>query len=435
MEQLEQQLNQGDCKFQNFSTYFIPKKQLGQGSFGKVIQVLDISSQEEIAVKIINKKRMSEQSIQKIKQEALILHRLNHPNIVKFKKLVETNSKILIGMELAKGGSLQELIMNRKKLNLNFSQSEASHIFKSIIEGLAYIHSQNIVHRDLKPENILIDNINDFQTIKIADFGLSQAFSFWSSSMLTKQCGTLLYMAPEFFTSYAYSKQIDLWSCGIILYNLLDSGNHPFYDSMKDSSESFKNKLIQKKQIKYPEYLNKISINLLEKLLALNPSERYSAIQVLQHPFTTRRLNDEIPMTFNEKIIRIQNMENLLDKIKEKQAVEKGLMKRYLMNTKSRQYNINRNLQKSAQNKPENDMSEETKIKYKKLLEDGYRIPCVICCVNLGYIKYTSCCGQPMHGHCQTEKIQNCPFCRDEKYKLITEVLYPDRAFTLEKLD
>ncbi|KAL4486424.1 hypothetical protein ABPG72_018378 [Tetrahymena utriculariae] len=89
-------------------------------------------------------------------------------------------------------------------------------------------------------------------------------------------------------------------------------------------------------------------------------------------------------------------------------------------------------LQDGRANKPK-EMDKATEEKYKKLLEEGYRLPCVICQVELGYIKYTDCCGQPMHGHCQTEKITSCPVCRNSNYTLRTDVIYPERAFSLEK--
>ncbi|EGR32888.1 protein kinase domain protein [Ichthyophthirius multifiliis] len=221
-------------------------------------------------------------------------------------------------MELIKGGSLAQLIQYRKNNNIKFEESDIAQIMKSIMQGLVYIHQKNIVHKDLKPENILIDNINNLSSVKIADFGLSSVFSLWTTDGLTQICGTLLYMAPEVFAHRrAYSKvlliyiflqntniqQIDLWSCAIIIYNLLDNGNHPFYIKNVDTTEIFKEKL-QNPEWNFPVHFSILAKNLIQKLTLLNPIERYSAFQALQHPFITRKLDDQVPLTFNEKIIQ-----------------------------------------------------------------------------------------------------------------------------------
>ncbi|KAL4486118.1 hypothetical protein ABPG72_012171 [Tetrahymena utriculariae] len=315
MEQWIQQLDYGDNEFYNFSTFFKPIKMIGQGAFGKVIKAIDNSTNQEVAIKVINKKKMGEDCIEKVKQEARILEKLNHPNVVEFKKVCETETKILIAMELVRGGSLSQLMKERKSKNDWFKEKEVSQIMKSIMLGLVYIHGKNIVHRDLKPENILINDVNDFTSIKIADFGLSSAFSLWTTNGLTEQCGTLLYMAPEFFASRVYSKQIDIWSCGITMHNLLDYGNHPFYEPKADDADIFKQKLSNPKW-KIPAHFSNLAKNLLSKLSLINPTERYSAIQALQHPFITENLNGAIPMTMNEQLLSFKIKESLIQKLK-----------------------------------------------------------------------------------------------------------------------
>ena len=114
------------------------------------------------------------------------------------------------------------------------TEEDASKIMKFILKALTYIHSKDIVHRDLKPANILLENKTDFSLVKITDFGLSAMVSEYSSRFFTEQCGTPLYMAPELIQNKLYSKPVDIWSCGIIMYWLCDHGTHPFKFENKD---------------------------------------------------------------------------------------------------------------------------------------------------------------------------------------------------------
>ena len=114
------------------------------------------------------------------------------------------------------------------------SEEDASKIMNFILKALTYIHSKDIVHRDLKPANILLENKTDFSLVKITDFGLSAMVSEYSSRFFTEQCGTPLYMAPELIQNKLYSKPVDIWSCGIIMYWLCNNGIHPFKFENKD---------------------------------------------------------------------------------------------------------------------------------------------------------------------------------------------------------
>ena len=109
-----------------------------------------------------------------------------------------------------------------------FSEPEAAHLTRQVLEGVHYLHAKGIVHRDLKLENILLDEANPGMAIKIADFGLSKVFS--PSTTLQTVCGSPLYMAPELLTveqSGNYSPAVDVWSVGVILFILL-AGYSPF---------------------------------------------------------------------------------------------------------------------------------------------------------------------------------------------------------------
>ena len=196
---------------------------IDRGAFGTVLHVLDIKSNQEIAVKVINKVGESLNYIEKKKEEMSILRKLNHPNIVKFYGFIETNNQFLIKMEYIKYGNLKYWIENKE----NISEEEASIILRKILSAVEYLHSKQICHRDIKPENIMISKKNDLNSIKIIDFGLS--YKNFNNLINNDYSGTYIYMAPELIEKKLYFISVDIWSIGILMFILLNKGKHPFY--------------------------------------------------------------------------------------------------------------------------------------------------------------------------------------------------------------
>ena len=116
-----------------------------------------------------------------------------------------------------KEGNLSHYMKQRNRNKQYFSEEEASVIMKHLLEALSYLHLKNIIHRDIKPENILLSNPNDLSSIKLCDFGLSTIHQ--QDKTLKAKCGTAMYMAPEIVRG-KYTTSIDMWSCGIIMYQL-----------------------------------------------------------------------------------------------------------------------------------------------------------------------------------------------------------------------
>ncbi|CAD8103039.1 unnamed protein product [Paramecium sonneborni] len=197
-------------------------------------------------------------------------------------------------MEYMEGGTLAQKI-KEKQLN----EQEAAIIMKQILEGVNYLHDRSIIHRDLKPENIMLTGAN----VKIADFGLSFRFSSTEGNfhkLLNKKCGTIIYMAPEQFTEKYYSKQVDAWSCGIILYMLLNGGTHPFYNQ-EDTKYDFIQKILNP-TIEIPFNISPLAKDLFFKLINVNPIDRYNVSQALMHPWITRKFHEKIPLTYQQQL-------------------------------------------------------------------------------------------------------------------------------------
>ena len=272
---------------------------IDHGSFGTVIHVIEKSSNKEMAIKVINKNNSWHPNIKKVKEEISILRKLNHENIVKFFGYFETNNQLLIKMEYIKYGTLSQWINNHKVI----SEEEASIIINRVLSAVVYLHSKQICHRDIKPENIMISKENDLNSIKIIDFGLSaQNFEFLTNN---DYCGTYIYMAPEQIEKKLYCVSVDIWSIGVLMFILLNNGNHPFFIK-GDNKNDFVKKIMEKKIIFYNK-VSPMAKHLIFKLLEPNSSWRYSGVQALKHPWITRNIKDEIPITFNELLIKSNN--------------------------------------------------------------------------------------------------------------------------------
>ena len=281
-------------------------EKIAHGSFGIVIHVIDINTDEELAIKVINKLGSSPESIRKMKEEITILKQLNHENIVTFFGFNETNSKLYILMEFLPYGTLSTWIKN----NINkITEENASIIMSKLFSAVEYLHHQQICHRDIKPENVMFAKENDLNSIKLIDFGLSaQHFDNISTN---DYCGTFLYMAPEQIGKKSYSQTVDVWALGIILFMLLNNGKHPFYlkgDLRKELAHK-----IKKGVFKFYNNVSFMANNLIRKLLEINPDWRYTAEKAMRHPWITRNKNDEIPKTFNEILTRRNNLKNSKD--------------------------------------------------------------------------------------------------------------------------
>ena len=262
----------------NYIGDYIIKEIIGNGTFSKVKLGINKYTNEKVAIKLLEKKKITEKKdLERIFREMSIVKNLNHPNIIKTYEIFENEKYYYIIMDYCKGGELFDYIVKKGRLN----EEETSFFFYQIINGLEYIHSKNIVHRDLKPENLLLTDKNK---LKIIDFGLSNYFNLNKENktkLLKTPCGSPCYAAPEMVSGNKYNGfKTDIWAIGIVLYAMI-VGYLPFEDSDNDI-------LFQKIldcDIEFPEFLNELSIDIIKKILNSNCDERYTISDIKRHQF------------------------------------------------------------------------------------------------------------------------------------------------------
>ena len=269
-------------------------KTIGEGTFGKVKLSLHKLTQEQVAIKILEKNKIiNQKDLERIEKEIKYMKMLNHPNIVKIYEIIEDENNYYISMEYVPGGELFNYIVKNKRL----TENESSFFYSQIIHIIKEIHKHKICHRDLKPENLLL---TQHKTIKITDFGLSNEYE----DFLMTPCGSPCYASPEVLKGKKYSGLgIDLWASGIILYSML-CGYLPFDD--KNNDELFKK--ILKCKIEFPKNNNIIisenAKDLIRKILQPEPSKRITLEEILEHPFLAygnKKYKEKIRMDINKQ--------------------------------------------------------------------------------------------------------------------------------------
>mmetsp|Transcript_29755 Transcript_29755/g.48043 ORF Transcript_29755/g.48043 Transcript_29755/m.48043 type:complete len:313 (-) Transcript_29755:447-1385(-) len=246
-------------------------QQLGEGSYGHVVKAKCRSSGEEYAVKIMDKRYIiKENKVVQVKREKTVLALLyGHPNIIKlFATFQDANSLYLV-LELVAGGEMLQMI---KQLEMS-SESIARFYAAEILNAIEFMHFRDVVHRDLKPENMLLSAAGH---LKVIDFGsaklLSEASSGASSRGKHSFVGTAEYVAPEVLLDKGAGKAADLWAFGCILFQML-AARPPF----RGGSEYLTFQKILNLEYSFPKNIPPKARDLIEKLLVLDPEQRFGS--------------------------------------------------------------------------------------------------------------------------------------------------------------
>ena len=270
---------------------------VGSGSYGQVYLALHFLNKKYYAIKHMDKKKLFSQlhSLESIQKEIDIQSRIDHPNIVKLLYVKETHLSYDLVMEYASNGSLFHYIRKYKGLNENKTFS----LFIQVVNAINFMHSNDLIHRDIKPENILIFENN---IIKLCDFG-------WCVKLEGHQrgtfCGTTEYMSPELVNHQVYGKEIDVWSLGILLYEMIH-GYSPFRPNKPKFNEKDVMENIKNHNLIFGKTVSDECKRLIYHLLDPDINKRYTVEDIYNSDFVKKyeKLHYDYP---NNSLIQLYN--------------------------------------------------------------------------------------------------------------------------------
>ncbi|XP_053549145.1 MAP/microtubule affinity-regulating kinase 4-like [Bombina bombina] len=283
-------------------------KTLGKGAFGEVRLAKHDKTGREVAIKVIKKKSMDHAHLQILLQEAKIMKRLNHPNIVQLYKVINTRTTLYLVLEYASGGDLYHHLVKHGRMEEN----KARVLFCQLLAAVHHCHQKSVVHHDIKSLNILLDCEGN---IKLSDFGLSDTFTL--GKMTNKFPGTLTHLPPEYYERREYvGPEVDIWALGVVFYEMVTC-SLPFYSQNLSTMRMF----VLQGNYDVPAYLSNECKILLSKLLVKNPERRCSLEPILNNQWisigpqldSNSAETDEKPTCSNKRAMSSPSMSGELD--------------------------------------------------------------------------------------------------------------------------
>jgi len=263
---------------------YIIKKRLGKGSYSIVYGGVHKITSQPIAVKHITKSQIKSDILEKLVIEIDILKYISHPNIIHLIDVIISERSIYIVLEYCRGDLSQFLQL----YSGGIPESTAVSFTKQLRDALKIFNELGIMHRDLKPQNILLSDLSDSAILKIADFGFAKFAEDLSSTI----CGSPMYMAPEIIKNQPYNESVDLWSLGIILWEML-TGRVTY------RARSWP-ELVARISEPRPPFPERVSIspecwNLLDRLLQVDIDRRITFDEFYNHPFFNQPVQEPNP--------------------------------------------------------------------------------------------------------------------------------------------
>ncbi|XP_071871091.1 serine/threonine-protein kinase Nek5 isoform X1 [Bombus fervidus] len=250
---------------------------LGQGSFGSVYLVRRKKDSKPFVVKEQILDDVNALPFKNISEEVKCLHTLRHTNIVAYYGAwIEDNHSYIL-MEYATRGTLKDLLENNET---PLKEEDALYLFSQVVLGVHHIHFKKILHRDLKPENIMLTGSRG-DIVKIGDFGVSKNFKELTKPSIICRAGSFCYMAPEMLTDQSYDFKCDIWSMGVILYEMV-SKRHPF--PAMSLTEIIK-MICEERPRPLPRGTSTSVVSLISKMLRKDPFCRPKIDQLILCPY------------------------------------------------------------------------------------------------------------------------------------------------------
>lgn len=255
--------------------FYMVTQVIGTGSFGKVYRIIHKETNEEFALKSINKSLMDQDQLANLQLEIEILSQVDHPNIVKTYEIYDEPEFLHCIMENMKGGELFDRIVEKDC----YGEREAANTILHVLDAVRYCHQMGVVHRDLKPENLLYSDDGPAGIVKINDFGIAR---FYDDDVMTTACGTPGYIAPEILHGRGYGTEVDCWSIGVILYIML-CGFPPFSE---DTNEALF-ETIKRGEFDFPAqewtHISDTAKDLISRCLQVDPAQRITIREMIEH--------------------------------------------------------------------------------------------------------------------------------------------------------
>lgn len=288
--------------------YNIQKRPIGEGGFGIVLKAQlkgDSDPNRYFAIKIIDKKKANKKDLSIFLKEIELLKLIDHPYLVNFHEVYEDSKKFYIVLEYLEGGEL----MNKLEYNpKGLSEAVAKKYFWQMAYAVHYLHCRKIVHRDLKPENFMFKK-RDGDELKLIDFGLAQSFS--KKDKMKTICGSPYYLAPEILNQ-KYTKKCDVWSLGVMLFELL-TGELPFFSD--NNNELFRimqtGRYDKSLIMDNPKNFSEECKELLERMIVVGEKSRFDLTQVLEHNWFNQEILEM--RTQGKNLVTKEMLQNLLN--------------------------------------------------------------------------------------------------------------------------
>lgn len=289
-------------------------KTIGEGGMANVYLANDTILERKVAIKVLRGDLSNDEKfIRRFKREALSVSNLSHPNIVEVYDVGEEDGNYYIVMEYIEGKTLKQLLQKRGALTL----TEVIDIMSQLTDGLAHAHEAYIIHRDIKPQNIMIE---DNGLVKITDFGIAMALNSTQLTQTNSVMGSVHYLPPEQANGKGSTVKSDIYSLGILMYELL-TGSVPFKGdtAVEIALKHMKEKIpsIRKQNPTIPQSIE----NIVLKATAKNPKNRYDSVREMYNDLQTAMERQ------NEKRLVYEYPENDLEETKVIPPVNKEIKK------------------------------------------------------------------------------------------------------------